>query len=43
MVREGKSLDEIKTSLGDKPEPVQPGAPQFASYTEVVYKELTKK
>ena len=43
MVQEGKSLDEIKKSLGDKPEPVQPGAPQFASYTEVVYKELTKK
>jgi glyoxylase-like metal-dependent hydrolase (beta-lactamase superfamily II) len=43
MVGDGKSLDEIKASLGDKPEPVNPGSPVFASYTEVVYKELTKK
>ena len=43
LVREGKSLDEIRNEVGDKPVPAQPGAPQFASYTEVVYKELTKK
>jgi len=31
-VAQGKSLDEIKTTIGDPP----PG-PAFATYTEVVY------
>ncbi len=43
MVAEGKSLDDIKKSLGEVSAPAQPGAPQFASFTEVVYQELTKK
>lgn len=37
LVAQGKSLDEIKKTLG---EPA--GGGQFASFTEVVYKELTK-
>ena len=43
MVAEGKSLAEIKSALGEKDAPAQPGAPRFASFTEVVYQELTKK
>ena len=46
LVAQGKSLDEIKTAVGDPP-PAQGrggrGGPQFASFTEVVYKELTAK
>ena len=44
LVAQGKSLDEIKVAVGDPP-PGQAGAggPAFASFTEVVYKELTKK
>jgi cyclase len=43
LVAQGKSLDEIKTAVGDPP-PAQGGrGPNFASFTEVVYKELTKK
>jgi len=41
MVKEGKSLDQIKTAMGDTPP--SPGGPNFASFTEVVYKELAKK
>lgn len=40
MVKEGKSLDEIKQAMGDQPP--APGGPNFASFTEVVYKELTQ-
>ena len=43
LVAGGKSLDEIKMAVGDKQTPAQPGAPQLASFTEVVYKELTTK
>jgi len=41
LVAQGKSLDEIKTALG---EPLTPAASRqgFASFTEVVYKELSK-
>ena len=47
LVAQGKSLDEIKTAVGDPP-PAQGrgggrGGPAFASFTEVVYQELTKK
>ena len=46
MVAQGKSLDEIKAAV-DPPTPATaPGGgrgPNFASFTEVVYKELTKK
>ena len=47
LVAQGKSLDEIKAAVGDPPpaEGGRPGArgPAFASFTEVVYQELTKK
>jgi hypothetical protein len=49
LVAHGKSLEEIKAAVGDPP-PAQAGGPGgrgpgpgFASFTEVVYKELTKK
>jgi cyclase len=44
LVAQGKSLDEIRSAVGDPP-PSAPGGrgPSFASFTEVVYKELTKK
>jgi cyclase len=47
LVAQGKSLDEIRTAVGD-PAPAQAkaggrGGPGFASFTEVVYRELTKK
>lgn len=42
MVAQGKSLEEIKTSLGEPAAP-PPGAPPFPSLTEVIYKELSKK
>ena len=41
LVAQGKSLDEIRTAVGDPPPP--PGGPRFASFTQVVYEELTKK
>ncbi len=44
LVAQGKSLEEIQTAVGDKPAPAGPnGRPRFASFTEVVYKELTTK
>jgi len=46
LFEQGKSLDEIKAAVGDPP-PGQGrggrGGPAFASFTEVVYKELTAK
>jgi cyclase len=46
MVAQGKSLDEIKTSLGEPTAPPAPnanGAPPFPTLTEVIYKEVSKK
>jgi glyoxylase-like metal-dependent hydrolase (beta-lactamase superfamily II) len=53
LVGQGKSLDEIRAAVGDMPPAPPPaagagggrgrGGPNFASYTEVVYKELTAK
>ena len=46
MVAQGKSLDEIKTSLSEPtaaPPPNPNGAPPAATLTEVIYKEVTKK
>jgi len=41
LVAQGKTLDEIKAAVGDPP-PAQGGrGPVFASFTDVVYKELT--
>lgn len=48
LVAQGKSLDEVRAAVGDAP-PAPPaagrgrGGPNFATYTEVVYKELTSK
>src|ERR1700733_9714394 len=47
LVAQGKSLNEIKVAVGDPP-PAQGkgggrGGPAFASFTDVVYQELTKK
>ena len=43
LVAQGKSLDEIKAAVGDRPlAPGQPGA-NFPTFTQVVYEELTKK
>jgi glyoxylase-like metal-dependent hydrolase (beta-lactamase superfamily II) len=43
LVAQGKSLDEIRTAVGDPP-PAQGGrGPGFPSFTQVVYTELTKK
>lgn len=39
LVAQGKSLDEIKAAVGDQPA----AQARFASFTEVVYKELAKK
>jgi cyclase len=43
LVAQGKSLDEIRTAVGDPPPAQGRGGrgPNFASFTEVVYKELT--
>src|SRR4029077_70454 len=43
LVAQGKSLDQVKQALGETDTPLAPGAPQFPSYTTVVYNELTKK
>src|SRR5689334_6105550 len=46
MTAQGKSLDEIKTSLGEPtaaPPPNPNGAPPAATLTEVIYKEVAKK
>jgi hypothetical protein len=46
MVAQGKSLDEVKTSLGEPtaaPAPNPNGAPPFPTLTEVIYKEMSKK
>jgi len=46
LVAQGKSLDEIKAAVDPPPPPTAPGGgrgPNFASFTEVVYKELTAK
>jgi cyclase len=47
LVAQGKTLDDIRTAVGDPP-PAQgkgggKGGPAFPSFTEVVYQELTKK
>jgi cyclase len=45
LVAQGKSLDEIKMAVGDPPPAQGKGGrgPGFASFTDVVYQELTKK
>ena len=44
LVAQGKSLDEIRAAVGDPPPAAAGGrGPRFATFTEVVYKELTNK
>ncbi len=46
MVKQGKSLDEIKTAVGETAPPAPAGAaaaPAAPSFTETVYAELIKK
>jgi cyclase len=44
LVAQGKSLDEIRTAVGDPPPNQGRGrGPNFASFTQVVYEELTAK
>jgi len=46
MAKQGKSLDEIKTSLGESTAPAPPnanGTPAAATLTEVIYGEVAKK
>jgi cyclase len=43
LVAEGKSLDEIKAAVGDQPPAQGANGPSFATFTEVVYRELAKK
>jgi hypothetical protein len=44
QTKEGKSLDEIRQAVGDAPPPAPGGrGPNFPSFTQVVYQELTKK
>lgn len=44
LVSQGKTLDEIKQQLGETAAPAAGGrGPRFASFTEVVYQELTQK
>ncbi len=44
LVAQGKSLEEVRAAVGDPP-PAAPGGrgPNFPSFTEVVYKEFSKK
>jgi glyoxylase-like metal-dependent hydrolase (beta-lactamase superfamily II) len=45
MVKDGKSVDEIRVATRDAPRPAAGAGrgPAFASFTDVVYQELTKK
>jgi cyclase len=46
MVKQGKSLDDIKTSFGESTAPAPPnanGTPAAATLTEVIYGEVAKK
>lgn len=42
LVSQGKSLDEVKSAVGD-PAPANGSGPTFATFTEVVYRELSAK
>lgn len=46
MVTQGKSLDDVKTALGESTAPADPGPngnPPAPTFTEIIYKELSKK
>lgn len=42
LVAQGKSLPEIKKELGETVAPPAGGGPGFPTFTDVVYKELSK-
>ena len=44
MIKDGKTLPEIKAAMGDPPPPAAGGrGPAFGSLTDIVYQEATKK
>ena len=44
LAAEGKSLDEVKTAMGDKPATAVPaGGPARPTFTEIIYKEVSGK
>jgi glyoxylase-like metal-dependent hydrolase (beta-lactamase superfamily II) len=43
LVAQGKSLEEIEAAVGDPTAAQSGNGPAFASFTQVVYRELTKK
>jgi cyclase len=43
MIKEGKSLDEVKTAFGIPTTPAKPGGMSFPSLVEVIYLELSGK
>jgi len=43
LVAQGKSLGEFRAAVGDPPTAQGGRGPAFASFTQVVYQELTKK
>jgi hypothetical protein len=43
LVAQGKTLEEVRTALNDKPVPPLPGAPHFPQFTETTYIELGGK
>jgi len=43
LISQGKTLDEIKTAVGDLPAPATGAGPSFPTFTDVVYQEAAKK
>jgi len=43
LVKQGKSLDEVKQAFGETSAPAGGNGPRFPSFTETTYEELTKK
>jgi cyclase len=43
LISQGKTLDEIKTAVGDPPATANASGPSFPTFTEVVYQESGKK
>jgi glyoxylase-like metal-dependent hydrolase (beta-lactamase superfamily II) len=42
LVKEGKTLDDVKAALGIRPQPDRPGGTAFPGFVEVVYRELAE-
>jgi cyclase len=43
LIAQGKSLDQAKQDLGEVDKPPAPGQPQFPSFTNQIYEEMSKK